>query len=86
VKDTPKRLAVVLKHVAGILGALAATVTMAFRIKPDIEIVDADTVLPYLVAGLRWTEFLVYKILTVAFLIGLGNSNPTIHELIDAIL
>jgi uncharacterized protein YjbI with pentapeptide repeats len=94
VEDTPKSLATVLyagtlqveKDVAGILSALAATVTVAFRIKPDIGTVDADTVLPYLVTGLRWTEFLVYKILTIALLIGLGNSNPTIHELIDAIL
>jgi uncharacterized protein YjbI with pentapeptide repeats len=94
VEDTPKSPATVLyastlqveKDVAGILGALATTIAVAFKIKPDIEPVGADTVLQYLVTGLRWTEFLVYKILTIAFLIGLGNSNPAIHELIDAIL
>lgn len=71
---------------AAVLRALASSLKVAFTLKPDIKLENPNDPASYLLASARWTEFLAYKALEAAFLIGLGNANPTARQLLDAVL
>jgi uncharacterized protein YjbI with pentapeptide repeats len=68
-----------------VLSGLVESLATAFRTKPSIQVTDTERVRDYLLAGTRWMEFLLYKILTAIFLIGLGNSNATVRQILDAV-
>lgn len=62
---------------------VARSVIVAFRPKPRIEEVRDERVRSYLVAALRWAEFLTYKLLLAVLLLSLGNSNATIRQILE---
>lgn len=88
----PKRTRLVLlassKSVTFVLSRLETTLRHALTKKADharIEEKDRERLSAYFLAALLWVEFLGFKILIVLFLLGLGNSNSTIRQIIDAV-
>ena len=73
------------KIALAILQAFAGAFGSAFRRKPEISLDDSERIWSYVVAGLRWLEYLGYKLLLAVFVLTLGNSNTTIRQLFDAI-
>ncbi len=47
--------------------------------------VDAEPLKPHFLKFATWTEFLSYKALIAVFVLGVGNANSTIQELIDTV-
>lgn len=66
-------------------GRLGDTVQVAFKRKPEITLEETDRVRPYAAAGLKWVEFLAFKILIALFLLALASSNATLKRLIDSV-
>jgi hypothetical protein len=75
----------VTKVLSAFVEGFGDSVTVAFRRKPDIKVTDRDRVLQYIVAGVRWFEFLAFKVLIAVFLLCLANSNSTLRDLIDTV-
>ena len=80
------------KAVASFLADLARTMGLALKRKPapgefspQLAPAERELIRVYLIAGVRWVEFLTYKVLIVLFLLGLGNSNSTIRQIIDSV-
>lgn len=75
------------KGVALVLRSFAASVATAVRPKPrpEIGVDQSERVGSYLLAGVRWAEFLTYKVLLAVLLLALGNSYATVREIIDAV-
>jgi hypothetical protein len=71
---------------AKVLGVLYRRVAIALTIKPRTGTNNADTEEVSARAIAYWIEYLPYKVLEAAFLISLGNANPTARQLIDAVL
>jgi len=64
---------------------LGDTVRVAFTRKPDVTLEDTEHVRPYLVAGVRWSESIAFKVLIALFLLALASSNSTLKQLIDSV-
>ena len=72
------------KAVAGVFEALSDSLHAAFS-KPDIKIEDRHMPASYLSAGVRWAELVACKALLAAFVLAMGNANPTIRQLLDSV-
>ncbi len=46
---------------------------------------DTDRIWPHFYTGIRWAEYITYKLLTALFLLALANSNSTARQVIDSI-
>ena len=58
----------------------------ALRPKPNIPSpVGETTVEPYIIAGLRLTEYLASKLLIVVFFLSLGNYNATLRDVLGSV-
>ena len=53
--------------------------------KRPTEVEDTDRIWPHFYTGIRWTEYIAYKLLTALFLLALANSNGTARQVIDSI-
>jgi len=76
------------KSVTFVLSRLETTLGHAFAKKADHARIDEknrERPSAYFLAALLWVEFLGFKVLIVLFLLGLGNSNSTIRQIIDAV-
>ncbi|MBW3590885.1 MAG: pentapeptide repeat-containing protein [Actinobacteria bacterium] len=74
------------KATARVLAGIAATMKVAVKPKADhIKLGDPERTREYLKVGVLWCEFLVYKLVFAAIVLTLGNSNPTIRQLLDAV-
>jgi hypothetical protein len=67
------------------LEGLGDTVILAFEGKPKIGIKDRDRLRDYVLAAVRWVEYLWFKVLIAVFLLTLANSNSTLRDLIDSV-
>jgi hypothetical protein len=67
------------------------TLRRAFTLKADFGLDNAGddsnvgSLVPYAVLGVQWVEFLSYKVLIAVFILGVGNANSTLKELIDSV-
>jgi uncharacterized protein YjbI with pentapeptide repeats len=75
----PSRL--ILPFFDGVTGACSS----AFHRKSDITIENRSRLRQYLLAALKWGEFLAYKVLLAVVILSFGNSNATIRQLLDAV-
>lgn len=74
------------KATARVLAGIAATMKVAVKPKADhIRLGDPERTREYLKVGVLWCEFLVYKLVFAAIVLSLGNSNPTVRQLLDAV-
>ncbi len=73
------------KLLSAFVEGLGDSVTVAFRRKPDIKIADRNRVIEYVVAAIKWIEFLAFKALIAVFLLCLANANSTLRDLIDSV-
>ena len=88
-----RRPAAILTHLSvGLFGGISDTLSASWSVRkrpePHIELqpqVDA-AIGPYMIAGLRWAEWLAVKLLIAVALLGIANANPTIRSLVDAVL
>ncbi|HEU4868455.1 MAG TPA: pentapeptide repeat-containing protein [Actinomycetota bacterium] len=73
------------KGVSRVLEGLSRTLNVAIRRKAEIKLENRERVRDYLMAGLLWGEFLLYKLVFAIFVLALGNSNSTVRQLLDAV-
>jgi hypothetical protein len=64
---------------------LGDTVQVAFRRKPQITLEDTDRVGTYVGAGVKWVEFIAFKVVIALFVLALASSNSTLKQLIDSV-
>lgn len=74
------------KVITALLAGLTSTLAVALRGKPGGELPSGDELTPYVSAAVHGIEYLAFKALTAFFLIGLANSNPTLKQLVEAVL
>jgi uncharacterized protein YjbI with pentapeptide repeats len=53
--------------------------------KRPSEVEDTERIWPHFYTGIRWAEFIAYKLLTALFLLALANSNATARQVVDSI-
>lgn len=74
------------KATARILAGIAAAMRVAVKRKADhIELGDPERTREYLMVGVLWCEFLVYKLVFATIVLALGNSNSAVRQLLDAV-
>jgi pentapeptide repeat protein len=79
------RLLSTTKLASAVFERLGDTIQVAFRRKPQITLEDKDRVRSYWVAGVKWVEFIAFKVLIALFLLALASSNSTLKQLFDSV-
>jgi len=64
---------------------LGDTIQVAFRRKPLITLEETERVRSYLGAGVKWVEYIAFKVLIALFLLALASSNATLKQLIESV-
>ncbi|MGH2573730.1 MAG: pentapeptide repeat-containing protein [Actinomycetota bacterium] len=64
---------------------LGDTIQVAFRRKPLITLEETEQVRAYVGAGVKWVEYIAFKVLIALFLLALASSNATLKQLIESV-
>jgi len=76
---------VVVKWLSAIFEGVGDTVGVAFRRKAQVELGDPEQVRSYVAAGIRWSEYLAFKVLIALFVLCLASSNATLRQLLNSV-
>ena len=74
-----------MKWLSAIFEGVGDTVGVAFRRKAQVELGDPEQVRSYVAAGIRWSEYLAFKVLIALFVLCLASSNATLRQLLNSV-